>query len=145
MSHNQKSLDDVMRALYTEFYKKDRNYTPADFQKLCEQMAGASLEDFFSRFVRGREEHDYNRGLAAAGLRLDNSEASGGVKAVEKAYLGADLTQDGDRLMVTRVLEGSPAYVQGLNTGDQIVAFDNMRVTKDFFDARLAEKRQGNL
>lgn len=145
LSHNQKSLDDVMRALYTEFYKKDRNYTPADFQRLCEQMAGASLEDFFSRFVRGREEHDYNRGLVAAGLRLDNSEASGGVKAVEKAYLGADLTQEGDRLMVTRVLEGSPAYLQGLNTGDQIVAFDNMRVTKDFFDARLAEKRPGQL
>ena len=145
LSHNQKSLDDVMRALYTEFFKKDRNYTPADFQKLCEQMAGASLEDFFSRFVRGREEHDYNRGLIAAGLRLDNSEASDGVKAVEKAYLGADLTQEGDRLMVTRVLEGSPAYLQGLNTGDQIVAFDNMRVTKDFFDARLAEKRPGQL
>src|SRR5687767_13518780 len=82
LSHNEKSLDDVMRALYTEYYKKDRNYTPADFQRLCEQMAGASLEDFFSRFVRGREEHDYNRGLAAAGLRLDNSEASGGAKAV---------------------------------------------------------------
>lgn len=145
LSHNQKSLDDVMRALYTEFYKKDRNYTPADFQRLCEQMAGASLEDFFARFVRGREEHDYNRGLVAAGLRLDNSEASGGAKAVERAYLGADLTQDDDRLMVTRVLEGSPAYVQGLNTGDQIVAFDNMRVNKDFFEARLAEKRPGQL
>ncbi|MGI8919264.1 MAG: M61 family metallopeptidase [Pyrinomonadaceae bacterium] len=145
LSHNQKSLDDVMRTLYNEFYKKNRNYTPADFQRLCEQMAGASLEDFFSRFVRGREEHDYNRGLVAAGLRLDDSEASGGVKAVEKAYLGADLTQEGDRLMVTRVLEGSPAYLQGLNTGDQIVAFDNMRVTKDFFDARLAEKRPGQL
>lgn len=145
LSHNQKSLDDVMRALYTEFYKKDRNYTPADFQRLCEQMAGASLEDFFARFVRGREEHDYNRGLIAAGLRLDNSEASGGAKAVERAYLGADLTQDDDRLMVTRVLEGSPAYVQGLNTGDQIVAFDNMRVNKDFFEARLAEKRPGQL
>ena len=145
LSHNQKSLDDVMRALYTEFFKKDRNYTPADFQRLCEQMAGASLEDFFSRFVRGREEHDYNSGLIAAGLRLDNSEASDGVKAVEKAYLGVDLTQEGDRLMVSRVLEGSPAYVQGLNTGDQIVAFDNMRVNKDFFDARLAEKRPGQL
>ncbi len=43
-SKGAKSLDDVMRYLYAEFYKKDRNYTPADFQKACELMAGASLE-----------------------------------------------------------------------------------------------------
>ena len=47
--------------------------------------------------------------------------------------------------MVSRVYEGSPAYEQGLNTGDQIVAFDNMRVTRDFFDARMAEKKPGQL
>lgn len=145
LTHNGKSLDDVMRALYSEFFKKNRNYTPADFQRLSEQMAGASLEEFFSRYVRGREEFDYNRALAAAGLRLDLSEAGAGVKATEKAYLGADLSQDGDRLLVSRVLEGSPAYEQGLNTGDQIVALDNMRANKEFFEARLAEKRPGQL
>ena len=53
-SNGAKSLDDVMRYLYAEFFKKDRNYSPADFQKACELMAGSSLEDFFNRFVRGR-------------------------------------------------------------------------------------------
>ena len=48
-SNGAKSLDDVMRYLYTEFYKKDRNYTPEDFQKACELMAGASLEEFFAQ------------------------------------------------------------------------------------------------
>jgi S1-C subfamily serine protease len=32
--------------------------------------------------------------------------------------------------MVRRVYAGSPAYEQGLNAGDQIVALDNMRVTR---------------
>lgn len=145
LSKNAKSLDDVMRHLYTEFYKKDRNYTPADFQRVSEQMAGASLEEFFARYVRGRDELDYNRGLIAAGLRLDMSGATGTAKAAETAYLGADLAQEADRLMVTRVYVGSPAYEQGLNSGDQIVALDNMRVTKEFFDARMAEKRPGQL
>src|SRR5438034_649372 len=40
-THNARSLDDVMRYLYSEFFKKNRNYTPADFQKACELMAGA--------------------------------------------------------------------------------------------------------
>ncbi len=142
-SKGTKSLDDVMRYLYTEFYKKDRNYTPKDFQTISETMAGSSLEQFFAKYVRGREELDYNSALAAAGLRLDPT--GGTSKPVEKAYLGADVTQEDDRLMVRRVYAGSPAYEQGLNTGDQIVALDNMRANKDFFDARIAEKRPGQL
>jgi len=142
-SRGTKSLDDVMRYLYSEFYKKDRNYTPKDFQTISEMMAGSSLEEFFAKYVRGREELDYNSALAAAGLRLDTIGAT--PKPVEMAYLGADVAQENDRLIVRRVYAGSPAYEQGLNTGDQIVAFNNMRATKDFFDARIAEKRLGDL
>jgi predicted metalloprotease with PDZ domain len=47
--------------------------------------------------------------------------------------------------MVSRVNAGSPAYEQGLNYGDQIVALDNARVTRDFFNARIAEKKPGDL
>jgi predicted metalloprotease with PDZ domain len=144
-SKGAKSLDDVMRYLYTEFFKKDRNYTPRDFQEVCERMAGTSLEEFFARYVRGREELDYNSALAAAGLMLETTGPIIAGKPAERAYLGADLNQEGERLMVRRVYAGSPAYEQGLNTGDQIVAFNNMRATRDFFDARLAEKRPGDL
>ena len=139
-SAGAKSLDDVMRYLYAEFFKKDRNYGPADFQKASELMAGASLEEFFSKYVRGKEELDYNAALAAAGLRLDMSAA-----ADAKMYFGADVAQEDDRLIVRRVYAGSPAYESGVNAGDQIVAMDNMRVTKDFFNARLAEKKPGDL
>src|SRR5437660_4317224 len=40
-SNDSKSLDDVMRYLYHEFYEKSRNYTPADFQKACELMSSS--------------------------------------------------------------------------------------------------------
>ena len=138
-SQGAKSLDDVMRYLYAEFFKKNRNYGPLDFQKACELMAGSSLEEFFNKYVRGAEELDYNAALEAAGLHLDTSAGIGGV------YFGADVTQDDDRLIVRRVYAGSPAYEQGLNAGDQIVAMNNMRVTRDFFNARMAEKKPGDL
>jgi predicted metalloprotease with PDZ domain len=141
-SKNGKSLDDVLRYLYVEFFKKNRNYTPADFQKACELMAGSSLEDFFNRYVRGTEELNYSVALEAAGLRLDTTGTGTGD---EKVYFGADVAQEEDRLIVRRVYAGSPAYEQGLNAGDQIVALDNMRVTRDFFNARLAEKKPGDL
>lgn len=144
-SNGAKSLDDVLRHLYQAFYKKDLNFNPDDFQKAAELMAGASLDDFFVRYVRGIEELDYNASLAAAGLKLDRGIRMDGTKPVERVYFGADTVQDGDRLVVRRVYAGSPAYEQGLNTGDQILALNNIRVTKQFFDARIAEKKPGDL
>jgi predicted metalloprotease with PDZ domain len=141
-SGGAKSLDDVMRYLYTEFYKKNRNYTPEDFQRTAELMAGSSLENFFARFVRGREELDYNAALSAVGLQL--GEADRTKPPVERLYLGADVAQDGERLTIRRVYSGSPAYDQGLNAGDQILALDNQRVNQQSFLARLAEKRPGD-
>lgn len=144
-SSGRKSLDDVMRYLYTDFFKKNRNYAPADFQKACELMAGSSLEQFFARYVRGKEELDYNAALAGAGLTLDKGVVMNEGKPVQRATLGAELEQEQDRLMVRNVRAGSAAYEQGLNAGDQIVAMDNMRVTRDFLIARLAEKKPGDL
>jgi predicted metalloprotease with PDZ domain len=46
---------------------------------------------------------------------------------------------------VRRVYAGSSAYQQGLNAGDQIVALNNMRANRDFFDARIGEMRPGDL
>jgi predicted metalloprotease with PDZ domain len=143
LSGGAKSLDDVMRYLYAEFYKKNRNYTPEDFQRAAELMAGASLENFFTRYVRGREELDYNASLSTFGLQLGAANQSN-VSPVERPYFGADLAQEGDRLMVRRVYSDSAAYEQGLNAGDQIVALDGMRVSQQSFMARLGEKRAGD-
>jgi predicted metalloprotease with PDZ domain len=144
-SNGAKSLDDVMRRLYTDFFKKDRNYTPQDIQKLCEEMAGTSLDDFFTKYVRGKEEIDYNVSLNAAGLQLLTTTLDESGKPIAQVYFGADVATDAGKLVVEHVYAGSPAYEQGLNTGDEIIALNNMRVTEDFFNARMAEKKPGDL
>lgn len=146
-SNGARSLDDVMRYLYNEFAKKNRNYTPEDFQRASEQAAGASLDDFFRRYVRGREELDYNTAFAAVGLQLQTvaaSTADASKPAAPKAYFGANLRQDADRLVVASVPAGTPAYNQGITFGDQIVALDGQRVTLTTFNARLEERRPGD-
>ncbi len=140
-TNNAKSLDDVMRYLYREFFEKNRNYTPADFQKACELMAGASLEDFFAKYVRGVEELPYNQFLSAAGLRLEAGEGSSSLKP----YLGADLEDSSGVVSVKNVRAGTPAYEQGLNAKDQIVALDGVRVNKELFDSLIAEKKPGDV
>jgi predicted metalloprotease with PDZ domain len=137
-SKGAKSLDDVMRYLYNEFYKKNKNYTPEDYQKVSEMMAGKSLEDFFAKYVRGRADIDYNAILAGIGLQLKDNRGR------ETAYLGANTRQEGDRFTVTVVPKGTPAYEQGLNTGDQIIAIDGARASQTFLQSYLGEKKVGD-
>jgi predicted metalloprotease with PDZ domain len=139
-SNNSKSLDDVMRYLYHEFYEQNRNYSPADFQKACELMAGSSLEEFFVKYVRGRDELPYYQFLSAAGLGLtrpDQGSFTGdGHKNI--GYLGADLEDSGDFINVKDVRAGSPAYEQGLNAKDKIVALNGKHLNKEAFEAAIA-------
>lgn len=140
-SHNARSLDDVMRYLYENFYKKDRNYTPADFQKTCELMAGSSLDDLFTRYVRGKDEIPYNQFLSAAGLALDEPHSrfsKDGYKLI--GYLGADLEDSGAFIKVNDVRAGSPAYEQGLNAKDKIVALNGAHLNKEAFEQAIAAK-----
>ena len=60
-------------------------------------------------------------------------------------FLGADLSQQGERVMVSRVYAGSPAYEQGLNAGDSIAAIDGYRGSQSFIQARLDEKKPGDV
>jgi predicted metalloprotease with PDZ domain len=148
-SKDSRSLDDVMRALYTDYFKRGRNYTPEEFQREAERAAGSSLEDFFKAYVRGREELDYNAALEWVGLRLDTNAPNNNARAVSdnSGYiypLGATVAQDGERLIVRNVHAGEPAYEQGLNSGDQIVAVDGYRATRDFLLARANDRKPGD-
>jgi predicted metalloprotease with PDZ domain len=138
-SGGKKSLDDVMRYLYDEFYKKGRNYTPADHQKAAEIMAGRSLDDFFSKYVRGTADIDYNQALSGLGLRVIASETNAG-----KAYIGADLAEANGQLTIRSLPVGTPAYEQGLNTGDQIVAVDGYRASQNFLQSYISERKPGD-
>ncbi len=137
-SKGAKSLDDVLRHLYNEFAKKNKNYTPEDYQKISEMMAGKSLDDFFKRYVRGREEIDYNAILNGVGLQLAVN------KSRDQAYLGANIAQEVDRLIVKSVPTETPAYEQGLNYNDQIVAVDGLRANLQFLNTYLGEKKVGD-
>ena len=135
-SGGAKSLDDVLRYLYNEFYKKNRNYTPADFQKAAELAAGRSLDDFFSKYVRGEAEIDYSGIVNGIGLRMNATEPDR-----SKAYIGADLVEENGRLTIRTIPSNTPAYEQGLNTGDQIVAIDGYRASNAFLQSYLAERK----
>jgi predicted metalloprotease with PDZ domain len=56
--------------LRDEFYLKGRGYTNEDFAAVVARTAGRSFATFFSKYVTGTEELDYDAFLRHAGLRL---------------------------------------------------------------------------
>lgn len=137
-SGGAKSLDDVLRYLYSEFYKKNKNFAPEDYQKAAEMMAGKSLEPFFAKYVRGTDEIDFDGILQGIGLQLSEAETRDG-----KPYIGAEFAEEGGRLTIRLIPANSPAYEQGLNTGDQIVAVDGYRASQNFLQTYIGEKKPG--
>ncbi len=138
-SGGAKSLDDVLRYLYDESYKKNKNFTSVDFQKACEFVAGKSLDDFFARYVRGRDEIDYNSIVGDFGIELKASEAN-----ARRAYIGADMVEENNRLNIRTVPSDTPAFSQGLNSGDQIVAVDGYRASQTFLQSYIGERKPGD-
>lgn len=138
-SNGEKSLDDVMRYLYAEHYKKDRTFSSADYQAACELMAGKSLDTFFENYVRGREEFDYDALLKPVGLQMKQLNPEN-----DDAWLGANLNSDTLGLAVSSIPAGTPAHRAGLNAEDVIVALDNHRVSdKKALETLLQGKNAG--
>ncbi|HTI06960.1 MAG TPA: hypothetical protein VL832_00350 [Puia sp.] len=70
-TENKRSLDDVMRLLYREYYQeKKRGFSDAEFRQACELVAGVQLAAVFE-YVNTVAAIDYNKYLAYAGLGID--------------------------------------------------------------------------
>jgi predicted metalloprotease with PDZ domain len=68
---NQRSLDDVMRRLYREFYQqKKRGFTDDEFSQVCESIAGQPLPEIFD-YVFTVKEPDYAKYLGYGGMGID--------------------------------------------------------------------------
>src|SRR2546429_8231721 len=83
-SDNQHSLDDVMRALYTRFYQKQKGFTTQDLLGLLREYGLPDVDAFYQRYINGSESLPYESVLAKAGIavaRRTSSNTPPGVNA----------------------------------------------------------------
>ena len=119
-----KSLDDVLRLLWTRFGAV-REPHPDNLQPIFEEATGLALGEVFDRQIRGTDDPDLAGELAALGLELRMvQDPAEGASAV---WLGA--TASG--IKITGVFDGSPAHAAGLSPGDEVIAIDGFRTTTD--------------
>ncbi|WP_445451872.1 M61 family metallopeptidase [Fibrisoma limi] len=137
-SNGARNMDDLMRYLYNEYYKKrQRGFTDEEFRQAAEQIAGRKLDDFFNIGVYSAEPINYNAYFEPVGLRLTNVAAR-----TQDGYLGVATTVSNGKVVVAGVRRGSAAYADGLNVGDEIISVDSVRVGEDLLRL-LAGRRVG--
>lgn len=144
-TNNKKSLDDVMRTLYQDFYQKQgRGFTEAEFRKVCEKVAGSSLDEIF-HYVYTTKELDYVKYFNYAGLNIDVTP-----KQLPGAYLGIKAKLQNDSLKVSSVDWDSPAWKAGVRRGNVILDVDGKPASEAniayiFEDKKAGEKMNLNL
>ena len=127
------TLDDYMRKLWQEFGRAAsavegtvvRGYTSEDLQRVLGDVAGdrTFADDFFDRFVRGRDVLDYAPLLSRAGLIL--RKANPGRPWIGPVTL--DYSAGGPRIAAPAT-EDTPLYAAGLDRGDELLSFDGLAI-----------------
>lgn len=143
----KRSLDDVMRRAYDEFYVKSpnasyylkgRGYTIDDFVRVTSEVAGHDMTEWFAKYVRGVDPLPYDEALANVGLHL--------IKSIESQPYTAGIVIDReDRQVRLGTIEtDSPAERAGLQQGDLLVSIGGTPVSRDNWFSTLNRYKQGD-
>lgn len=160
-TRDRKSLDDVMRTLYSRYAGEKGGYTNKDFFKVVDEVAGSPLGAQAIRMIESPGEIDFQTALTWWGLRfgespeqeqsLDVAQEKGNSKkeplldlapsatasAGKTPYTGAKTRNEAGRLLISQVVLGSPADRAGWNVEDELLAIGGFRATEELLDQRL--------
>ena len=140
-SDGKVTLDDYMRGMWRVHGKPaaapgyvERPYTLADARaRLAEVSDRAFADDFFSRYIEGREVPDYAKLLDAAGVTVRPRSTD--------AWTGAAIDASGRVTALRGMIDwGSPAFEAGLEHEDVLISVDG----QPFSAALLKDRKPGD-
>jgi predicted metalloprotease with PDZ domain len=160
-TENRRSLDNVLRALWAEYGRRDTGFPERRVEEVASEVAGADLRPLFDRWLRSADELDFAPYLAAAGVALLPAHevrpggagaapappvppAEPGASQMREVKIGFQFKFDGGKTLVGNVLAGTPAWRAGVSAGDEILALDGLRVDAMSIGVRLQEKAPGS-
>src|SRR6267378_581831 len=122
---NAHNLDEVMRALYTRYYRQSKGFLTADLLKELRGAGMPDVEGFYRRYVDGRDSLPYETVLAKAGIVFNR-------QVVTLPFVGVSSgTTPSGELMVQSVTPGSSAASAGVEPGDVLKSIGEIAVRAD--------------
>src|SRR2546425_4229490 len=120
---NAHTLDEVMRALYTRYYRQNKGFSTAELLNELRTAGMPEVDTFYRRYIDGRDSLPYEAVFAKAGLTLRREVAP-------LIGVSARPTPDGE-VTVQSVAPGGAAEAAGVQPGDQLTGIGDVRVTAD--------------
>lgn len=137
-SQSKKCLDDVMIALYNDYYKsKGRGFTHDEFISACSDVAGRDMQPFFNDVIFSTKPLEYNTIFSKYGLELEDEN-----KDKSDSWSGVRSKMDGGRNIITNIYSFSPAVEAGLSVNDEVISINGWRVT-DLLENRDSKMEVG--
>jgi predicted metalloprotease with PDZ domain len=134
---NTKSLDDLMRELYSNA-KAGKSYSEEDILKILKTLCTYDFDDFFKKYVNGHEDFT---------ALLQKSAEYLGFKFTKEKYLsdfehkaGLILSESNGNFTIQQTAPESPALQVGLLVGDQILAVDHQKMSRKWLNNPLNNK-----
>ncbi|HXM37329.1 MAG TPA: PDZ domain-containing protein [Gemmatimonadales bacterium] len=122
---NAHSLDDVMRALYTRYYRQNKGFLTADLLSELRAAGMPDMEAFYRRYIDGRDSLPYETVFAKAGIVVTRAAAT-------VPFLGVSTgNATGGALEVQAVTPGSAAEAAGVQPGDVLTSLGDVPVAAD--------------
>jgi len=139
VTNNKRSLDDVMRFLYKEYYqKKKRGFTEEELKNAFESVAGVSLAREFE-YITTTKELDYPTYFNYAGLDIDTV-----TQVLQGAYAGFTLREREDSVFVANVDYESPGWNKGIRRGQQVLKVNGEKAAASTYNKIITSARPGD-
>src|SRR5467141_280665 len=122
---NAHNLDEVMRALYTRYYRQNKGFVTADLLTELRSAGIPGVDTFYRRYIDGRDSLPYETVFAKAGLAFHR-------QVVTSPFVGVSTgTTPTGGMVVQQVSPNSSAETAGVQPGDLLTNIGGIPVTPD--------------
>jgi predicted metalloprotease with PDZ domain len=123
---NAHTLDEVIRSLFTKFYRQNRGFTTADLLSELRAAGMPDIDGFYRHYIDGRDSLPYDQVFAKAGIVVTR-------QATSSPFLGVSTgpATEGKAVQVLSVTPGSAADAAGLQPGDVLNRIGNIAIIPD--------------
>lgn len=149
-SDGERSLDDVMRALWQRFGKPHSGVSPEQMERVLNEIAGEDISALLDKALRSTDDLPLETLLAQVGVDYklrqasSNSDKGGNAgKESKQAPLALGVRYGTDPLgaKLLNVFDNGAAQQAGLSAGDVVIAVDGIRATQENIEKLLANHR----
>ena len=128
-SGNKKSLNNIMKTLYTDFAKKGKGVSDEDYKHTVEKIAGKSFDKIYTNFIHDKKDFTpvlkESLNYIGCDLKIEPS------KNFNEAYLGFKVRYENNKCLIDIIFPNSIAELQGLSINDEIISINGYKIVND--------------